>query len=90
MGYATACGLYSIVYAYLRGESVEEIQGSFPAVSEEEIHGALAFYLKNRKAIDGHLQEGKALYERQREAAISANPALHERLAQSRKAFSHR
>src|SRR5437870_4674179 len=43
--------LDSVVYAYRRGASPESIQRSFPSLTLEEVHGALAFYFRiNRRS----------------------------------------
>lgn len=44
--------LDSLVYAFLRGESPEGIAESFPAITLEQVLGALAFYLANLEAVD--------------------------------------
>jgi uncharacterized protein (DUF433 family) len=41
----TRVSLDSLIYAFLRGESPEEIANSFPALELEQIFGALAFYI---------------------------------------------
>jgi uncharacterized protein (DUF433 family) len=44
--------LESIVYAYWNGQTVESIGQSFPGLTLEQIHGALAFYLAHRSEVD--------------------------------------
>ena len=65
----TRVSLDSVVYGFLRGESPEGIVESFPAVSLEQVHGALAFYLGNRATIDAYLEEEEAEFVRLREEA---------------------
>ena len=67
--------LESIVYAYLRGEEADEIAASFPAVTLEEIFGAIAFYLANRPSIDEYLQRQKVEFARLRDEARRENPS---------------
>ena len=55
----TRVSLDSVVYAFLRGESPEGIAESFPALSLEQVYGAIAFYLANQRAIDAYLEEGR-------------------------------
>lgn len=43
--------LDSVVYAFLRGESPEGIAESFPALSLEQVYGAIAFYLGNQELL---------------------------------------
>jgi uncharacterized protein (DUF433 family) len=56
----TRVSLDSVVCAFLRGESAEGIAESFPALSLEQIFGALAFYMANREMVDRYLREGRA------------------------------
>jgi uncharacterized protein (DUF433 family) len=59
----TRVSLDSVVYAYLRGESPEAIADSFPALTIEQIFGALAYYSANRNEVDEHLRKGRAEFE---------------------------
>ena len=61
--------LDSVVYAFLRGESPEGIAESFPALSLEQVFGAVAFYLANRESIDAYLRDGRAEFARMRDEA---------------------
>ncbi len=85
--YVTGSGvsLGSVIYAFLRGESPEDIVESFPAISLEPVFGAVTFYLANREMIDQHLQEEKAEFARLREEARRNNPALYARLEAARR-----
>lgn len=63
--------LYLLVTEYENGASPEEIHFSFPTLTLEQIHGAIAFYLGNRKLIeDGSWQTRKAWQDFR-----TANPA---------------
>ncbi|MBD1842270.1 DUF433 domain-containing protein [Cyanobacteria bacterium FACHB-63] len=55
--------LDSIVYAFLEGASPESIAQSFPALTLEEVYGAIAFYLANRSKIGAYLEQGKEVFE---------------------------
>ncbi len=59
----TRVSLDSIVYAYLDGHSAESIQEQFPAVSLEEVYGAIAYYLGNRKSVQEHLARQEQRWE---------------------------
>jgi len=72
--------LDSLVYGFLRGESAERIQESFPCVTMEQVYGAVAYYLGNRATIDAYLKAGDAALERERAAAALARPELRRRL----------
>ena len=76
--------LDSLVYAFLRGESPEAIQDSFPALRLEQVSGALAYYLENRAPIDRYLREGRQEFAVQREESRRNNPALYAKLDQAR------
>jgi uncharacterized protein (DUF433 family) len=76
--------LDSLVYAFLRGESPEGIVESFPALSLEQVFGAVAFYLANRESIDAYLQDAKAEFARMRDGARRKNPALYSKLEAAR------
>ena len=72
--------LDSVVYAFLRGESPEGIVESFPALSLEQVFGAVAFYLANRESIDAYLRDGRAEFARMRDEARRNHPALYSKL----------
>jgi uncharacterized protein (DUF433 family) len=55
----TRVSLDSIVYAYRRGASPESIQRSFPSLTLEQVHGALAFYLSHQTEVDNYLVHGE-------------------------------
>ena len=80
----TRVSLDSVVYAFLRGESADGIVESFPALSLEQVYGALAFYLAHRESIDGYLQEGKAEFARLRDEARRKHSQLYARLDAAR------
>jgi len=77
--------LASVVYAFLRGESPEDIAESFPAIGLEQVFGAVAFYLANRETIDRYLQREKDEFARLREEARRNHPALYARLEAARR-----
>jgi len=80
----TRVSLDSVVYAFLRGESPDGIVESFPALSLEQVYGAIAFYLANREAIDRYLQKGKAEFAQLRDAARRKHPQLYAKLEAAR------
>jgi uncharacterized protein (DUF433 family) len=53
----TRISLDSVVYAFLNGESPENIAQNFPLLSLEQVYGAIAFYLANQELIDAYLKE---------------------------------
>ncbi|HEY7337296.1 MAG TPA: DUF433 domain-containing protein [Bryobacteraceae bacterium] len=63
--------LDSIVYAFLRGSSPEEIQENWPVLSLEQVYGAITYYLANRASVDEYLQRAQRAY-------ADAVPPMHE------------
>lgn len=53
----TRVSLGSIVHAYWNGRLPEAIVADFPSLSLEQVHGAIAYYLKHRPAVDLYLSE---------------------------------
>ncbi len=81
----TRVSLDSVVYAFLRGESAEGIAESFPALSLEQVYGAIAFCLANQRAVDAYLEEGKVEFARLREEARRKHPSLYAKLEAARR-----
>ena len=84
----TKISLDSIVYAFERGSSPEEIQQSWPALSLEQVYGAITYYLANREAVDEYLQqvEDRFPVPPMRDAA----PGLFEKLERARQEASRK
>jgi uncharacterized protein (DUF433 family) len=76
--------LDSVAYAFLRGESPEGIAESFPALSLEQVFGAVAFYLANRERIDAYLRDGRVEFADMRDEARRKHPALYSKLEAAR------
>ena len=51
----TRVSLDSLVYLFREGISAESMVESYPALTLEQVHGALAFYLANQSEIDAYL-----------------------------------
>lgn len=56
---STRVSLDSLVYLYREGVSPEGMAENYPALTLEEVHGALAYYLRNRAAVDAYLADGR-------------------------------
>ncbi len=80
----TRVSLDSVVYAFLRGASPESIAQSFPALTLEEVYGAIAFYLGHQGEIDAYLQREEQEFEALRQQARQANPLLYQKLEEAR------
>jgi uncharacterized protein (DUF433 family) len=55
--------LDSVVHAYLEGKSPEAIAEEFPALAVGQVFGAIAFYLRNKQAIDEYLVQQDAKWQ---------------------------
>jgi uncharacterized protein (DUF433 family) len=51
----TRVGIEHLLSAYLAGSLPEEIAVAFPTVTLEQVHGVIAYYLRNRTEIDAYL-----------------------------------
>ena len=80
----TRVSLDSVVYAYRRGASPEGIQRSFPSLTLEQIHGALAYYLSHQTEVDDYLVHGDKGFEKLRENSHQAHSDWYEKLRRAR------
>jgi hypothetical protein len=71
---------------FREGMSAESMVDSYPALTLEQVHGALAFYLGNRKEIDAYLTEGQRTAESQHEQSRRTNAELIAKLQRARDA----
>lgn len=76
----TRVSLDSIVHAYWDGRLPEAIAADFPSVSLEQVHGAIAFYLRNRAEIDAYLAEQNARWRQFQQESASKHAPLLRRL----------
>ena len=80
----TRVSLESLVYLFREGMSVESMVESYPALTLEEVHGALAYYLANQEEIDAYLAEGERVSESQHAHSRSVNAELIAKLRRAR------
>ena len=80
----TRVSLDSLVYLFREGMSVESMVESFPVLTLEQVHGALAFYLANQKEIDAYLAEGERAAESQHKESQQSNAELIAKLQRAR------
>ena len=81
----TRISLDSVVCAFNRGESPEQILESYPPLGNlARVYGAIAFYLDHRVEIDTYLQEAEREFEANSVPLSEENPALWERLQRVR------
>ena len=64
----TRITVHRIAAMYRRGDSPEEMVGTYPHLSLAQIYAALAYYHANRDHIDAELAADDALYDELREA----------------------
>ena len=76
--------LDSIVNCFHEGLSPESIAESFPALTLEQIYGAIAFYLANRQMVDDYLREGEKLSLELQAESRQRNADLITRLMRAR------
>ena len=80
----TRVSLDSIVYLFREGMSAESMVESYPSLSLEAVHGALAFYLANENEIDAYLAEGERIAESQHAQSREVNADLIAKLRRAR------
>jgi len=69
--------LDALVAGFEQGHSPETIQQQFPALSLEEVYGAITYYLSHRDDVQAYLQRQEALWQTLRaEAEQQANPVV--------------
>ncbi len=81
----TRISLDSVVIAFQQGQSAEEIQRNFPALSLEQVYGAITYYLGHRREVEDYLSEQEVVWEqaRRENERAPAGPAV-ERLRKVR------
>jgi uncharacterized protein (DUF433 family) len=82
----TRVSLDSLVYLFREGMSTESMVESYPALTLEQVHGALAFYLANQKEIDAYLADGQRAAESQHRQSRRTNAELIAKLQRARHA----
>ena len=82
----TRVSLDSIVYLFREGMSAESMVESYPVLTLEQVHGALAFYLANQEEIDRYLAEGQRAAKSQQEQSRRTNAELIAKLQRARHA----
>ena len=66
--------LDSVVISYQQGFSAETIQQLLPALTLEEVYGAIAFYLANQDEVNQYLQTQEGRWHQLRQST-AANPS---------------
>src|SRR5262245_51093162 len=77
--------LDGIVYAFLEGDSPETIQQQYPAVTLEQVYGAITYYLAHQGEIDAYLKRQEQVWEEwRRRSGKSPNPVAERLRAMSK------
>jgi uncharacterized protein (DUF433 family) len=77
--------LDSVVIAFQQGLSAETIQELYPALSLEEVYGAIAYYLANSDEVHQYLERQDRLWNHERSrAAQNPSPVVQRLRALSR------
>lgn len=76
----------SVVYAFLEGHSPETIAQQYPALTLEDVYGAITFYLGNREEVNQYLQRQEKIWEEFRQKADQNLSPVVQRLRKLRDA----
>ena len=82
----TRVSLDSLVYLFREGISAESMADSYSALTLEQVHGALAFYLGNQDAINLYLVSGQRAAESEQEQSRRTSAELIAKLQRARNA----
>lgn len=80
----TRVSLDSVVYRFREGLSPESIAECFPALTLEQVYGAITYYLANQAAVEAYLQAGATLSRELHTESRSRNADLIARLQRAR------
>lgn len=72
--------LDSIVAGFQHGHSPETIRQQYPALTLEDVYGAITFYLANLKQVDEYLGRQAALWQEARQKSEEQPAPVMERL----------
>ncbi len=80
----TRISLDSVVIGFDQGQSAEEIHRNFPALTLEQVYGAITYYLANRTEVEEYLREQSAVWENARAKGNEVPSAAVDRLRKLR------
>ena len=79
--------LDSVVVAFQQGHSSETIQQQYPALTLEEVYGAIAYYLANQDEIDRYLKRQSEIWNDLRaKSGQESNPVVQRLRSQTTRA----
>ena len=70
----------SVVAGFQQGHSPEMIRSQYPALTLEEVYGAVAYYLAHRGEVDAYLARQEALWEQGRAQTGASDAPVVRRL----------
>jgi uncharacterized protein (DUF433 family) len=76
--------LESVIYPYLDGHSLNCIREQYPALTIEEIEGAIAFFKANKAEVNAYLARQEKLWEDLRRKQVEENSPLLQKLRAAR------
>ncbi|GMU22599.1 MAG: hypothetical protein AMXMBFR13_26840 [Phycisphaerae bacterium] len=84
--------LDSVVAGFERGHSAETIQNHYPALTLEQVYGAIAWYLGHPQEAEEYLRRQDAVWDQARQHSVENPSAVVERLRAMRRvgARAHR
>jgi uncharacterized protein (DUF433 family) len=80
----TRVSLDSVAHRFREGLSPESIAECFPALTLEQVYGAIAYYLANQAAVDAYLAQGEDLSRKLHAESRNRNADLIARLQRAR------
>jgi uncharacterized protein (DUF433 family) len=78
----TRVPLDSIVHEFGNGVSAESIRQAFPALTLEQVYGAIAFYLGHKAEVDASIRDAERAWS-EFEAAHPVADSIRDRLRQA-------
>lgn len=80
----TRISVDSVVIGFRQGQSAEEIQRNFPALTLEQVYGTIAYYLGHRQQVEEYLRRQRSGWEQHRGDSQHSPSAAVERLRRMR------
>ena len=77
---STQISLDSVVLAFRQGESPESIRQAYPALTLEQVYGAITYYLAHEDEVDSYLRRQEELWQRERDRSERENGPLLDRM----------
>jgi predicted acetyltransferase len=72
--------LDSVLAGFAQGNSPEAIRSQYPALTLEEVYGAITYYLSHQQEVDAYLRRQDAVWAQARAEAASQPAPVVERL----------